>query len=1379
MDLVRAIGDCRSKQEEDAIVGREVLSLRARVANAQAQGQMRELIIRMMYCEMLGHRVEFGYIHAVNMTQRPALTEKRTGYLATTLFLDSSSELLILLVNTLQKDLKSTNKWEVCAALSAAGRLVGADTIEAVLKLVKDLVQHKEAHVRKKVLIALHGFLQKSPESLQGCVDIFKRSLSDRDPSVMAAGLNGLFDLAKKDPRTYTSVVPSVVVILKQVVERRLPTAYDYHKMPAPWLQIKLLKLLAILGYANQRASEEMYEVLRQTMQASELKTTIGYAVMFECIKTIAKIYPQEQLLAAAAENTSRFMTSENRNLRYIGIDALSAIVSVNPEHAKEHQMVVVDCLEDPDDTFRRKTLDLLFAMTNAQNAEFVVARMSGYLEAASDEFLKRDFVGKITTLAEKFAPSNGWYIQTMNSVFERGGDLVSLDVAHNFMRLIAEGPSGDEDQDNQLRAYACRSYVTLLPKSGAPDRLVQVGSWTLGEYAHLLAPEIDMETVLAILCDLLQRSYYQDSTTKCFIVSALTKLVAQNPGGCPAMVQTLVARYCSARDPALQQRCLELKGLMQVPALMRKVLPVDASCEDIEVDVSLPMLHGYVQRALQAGAQRYMDEGQRAAAGINVSGFSTAGSASTSGQAAEGSKLRFDAYAEPQLPPATINSAPQAAATPNPLISELAAPNPEKSAAANALFAGLTTVGGGPAAGDAQQPAVSRAPQVASGPNPAGGMSHAASSSGAGGDVVVDLGLSGLASGAAGRWSSAGFASASDVASSSGGGAQMAASTAGSAHVTSAGADVQDWMLGAASNRQGGGARSLTAAQPSAEELKKKQMAASLFGGMTVTPASSAATAAPARGPAASNRTPAVAEGSIFADLSVASSHRARQDASSVDLLDTTWPARAASASASGLDDLLGMAAQQPAHKSSLSQGQAAHAADPLQGLLSIPTVASSSNYASGKGNAGILEDLGMDGGLGAGGRAVGAGTLGSHEVPALHAPANPSSSSSLLMDLQSTLAPGGANVGQHNGGLAQGAAAAGGSLLAAQAPAGGMAAELRSVYGAAAPMQGSGGAGEVLNRGSAAAVGPGRASMFGDISAPSIVGATMPAGMGGNGGIFGDAAGVQASASHAMRPSLPTPDSDMFAGLGGLSGGITASGQGLNGASGSALDGMLGTGVVREPSAGMGGSSTRGLPLPDVSDSGISAFGALLNPAPPPPPEVSYNWALSPPMLASVGATPAAQPEVRVIHTSDSTGIETAALARQVGDQARLLLQFRESRGASGSGLQAAVRYQLPAHVQVEYLGEPVPVLAADGSVALPPLPWPRGVTHVVCLKGAPVPAGGEHQLRVRVALTCDTASDVFEVGCGLLAPSTLSLPLSSCRRPPAAIAQSLPSK
>jgi hypothetical protein len=45
---------------------------------------------------------------------------------------------------------------------------------------------------------------------------------------------------------------------------------------------------------------------------------------------------------------------------------------------------------------------------------------------------------------------------QTMNKVFEHAGDLVNIRVAHNLMRLIAEG-FGEEDEgaDSQLRSSA------------------------------------------------------------------------------------------------------------------------------------------------------------------------------------------------------------------------------------------------------------------------------------------------------------------------------------------------------------------------------------------------------------------------------------------------------------------------------------------------------------------------------------------------------------------------------------------------------------------------------------------------------------------------------------------------------------------------------------------------------------------------------------------------------------------------------------------------------------------------------------------------------------------------------------------------------------
>jgi hypothetical protein len=498
---------------------------------------------------------------------------------------------------------------------------------------------------------------------------------------------------------------------------------------------------------------------------------------------------------------------------------------------------------------------------------------------------------------------------------------------------------------------------------------------------------------------------------------------------------------------------------------------------------------------------------------------------------------------------------------------------------------------------------------------------------------------------------------------------------------------------------------------------------------------------------PPANQTTQAAAGGSIFADLPGASSQPAPRDfAQSVDLLGATAPAVTSSG---GLDELLGATIQpQPTRQL---------AADPLQELLSIPP-ASSGMHPSSAGQAGILQDLGMDGIFGAGGLAGGADGQGSHLLPSLQTPANSSSASSLLMDLQS--APGasnGANVLMHGGVSGQGPCAAGGAFPAAQAPAGGLAAELGSVYGALAPAQRAGGVGGALDLGTGAGGGSGLGSIFVENSTSSIAGAAMPVGIGGGGGMLGVSTGLQAGPSHATRPT-PTPsasDTDIFAGLGGLSSGAAAGGQGNSGGSG-ALDGMFGGAAARGPPLGTSGSSLGGaLPLPDASASSISAFGALLNPEPPPLPEVSYDWALSPTMLASVGAPLGAQPAI--IHTSEGTGIKTAALVGMVGDEARLLLQFRESRGSSGRGSSAAgaaaVRYHLPANTHAQYLGEPEPaaVPAADGaaaSFALPPLPWPRGVTHVLRLQGAPLPPEGEQLIRVRVALICNDTSDLFEV-------------------------------
>lgn len=72
----------------------------------------------------------------------------------------------------------------------------------------------------------------------------------------------------------------------------------------------------------------------------------------------------------AAAETIGKFLKSSSHNLKYIGIDALARIVRINAKYAADYQMAVIDCLEDPDETLKNKTLHLLHKMTKPNNVE-------------------------------------------------------------------------------------------------------------------------------------------------------------------------------------------------------------------------------------------------------------------------------------------------------------------------------------------------------------------------------------------------------------------------------------------------------------------------------------------------------------------------------------------------------------------------------------------------------------------------------------------------------------------------------------------------------------------------------------------------------------------------------------------------------------------------------------------------------------------------------------------------------------------------------------------------------------------------------------------------------------------------------------------------
>eukprot|EP00884_Botryococcus_braunii_P007982 jgi/Botrbrau1/17185/Bobra.0157s0076.1 len=266
-----------------------------------------------------------------------------------------------------------------------------------------------------------------------------------------------------------------------------------------------------------------------------------------------------------------------------------------------------------------------------------------------------------------------------MNQVFELGGEVVPAPMAHNLMRLIAEGGGEDDEAaDMQLRRQAVASYLTLLQNPKLPDILLQVIFWVLGEYGTLSpVPPADLIEQLRAAAD----THTFGDTARGFLLPAIGKIAAHaGLSVLPPGAEELLHASQSSHNLDLQQRSLEVQALLSAPASVRAaVLPMDASCEELDLDPNLGFLDAYVARALAAGAAPYISEEERFRMGVVRPSHADEAADSTH-------SLRFAAYGEDGSP-----AAPTA-----PLVPAVQQASPARGIGATSRSCGCGTTGRG-----------------------------------------------------------------------------------------------------------------------------------------------------------------------------------------------------------------------------------------------------------------------------------------------------------------------------------------------------------------------------------------------------------------------------------------------------------------------------------------------------------------------------------------------------------------------------------------------------------------------------------------------------------------------------------------------------------
>lgn len=608
-DICVKIGDCKSREEEEQIVSEWMDSVKQNLNKTNLKiSAVYENVISLVHLTLLGYDTSFGQINAVNLTQDSQMMTKALGYLACSAILDSKSSLLILIINSTQRDLSSQHPTSMALALTAVCHLVTPDLIPPIIGYVTQCLQHPIPQIRQKAIMCVHSFIKKDPSCVIEFFPELVRLLSDPDLSIVNSVVVTFTALLESqlNIRQICECVPDIINVVSLIQQGQARTEYYHQRTLAPFILVNIFTLFKNLAPHIPELGNEISQIITFALQNGTTECSATSAVLYEAIRTCIAtgLINIPQMRGAI----SLFMSSQDQNYLYIGLGLLSAI----PDFADEFQNTVIDCLNHPDSTIRLRTLSLLHAMANESNAQIIIVNMLKFSQKTKNENIRVELADRITDIASKYSPSPIWFAKTMEQLFAIGGDNVRPEVAFTVMRII------DEQCNEEMRKGIVNLYIDIAQSGQRLSNVfVIVISKVIGQYAEL-SDEYDLDFIALLLCDLADA--YQSARE--WVLTALLQVTAKLDE-VPQQVSDVFENYKQSCSIIAQEISYEASSLLHFKDVLQKVMAEVNECiTQTEAnkdgfptgyDQELAFLDEFVADAIEnKGAREYIPLDQR-----------------------------------------------------------------------------------------------------------------------------------------------------------------------------------------------------------------------------------------------------------------------------------------------------------------------------------------------------------------------------------------------------------------------------------------------------------------------------------------------------------------------------------------------------------------------------------------------------------------------------------------------------------------------------------------------------------------------------------------------------------------------------------------------
>ncbi|CAB1331422.1 unnamed protein product [Coregonus sp. 'balchen'] len=441
-------------------------------------------VCKLTYLQMLGYDVSWAAFNIVEVMSSSKFTYKRIGYLAASQCFHESTDVIMLTTNQIRKDLSSPNQYDTGVALTGLSCFVTPDLARDLANDIMTLMSHTKPYIRKKAVLIMYKVFLKYPESLRPAFPRLKEKLEDPDPGVQSAAVNVICELARRNPKNYLSLAPLFFKLMTSSTNN--------------WF--------GALTPLEPRLGKKLIEPLTNLIHS-----TSAMSLLYECVNTVIAVLislssgmPNHSASIQLCVQKLRILIEDSdQNLKYLGLLAMSKILKTHPKSVQSHKDLILQCLDDKDESIRLRALDLLYGMVSKKNLMEIVKKLMLHVDKAEGTTYRDELLTKIIDICSQsnyqYITNFEWYISILVELTRlegtRHGHLIASQMLDVAIRVKA------------IRAFAVAQMAALLDNAhlltgntqhNGICEVLYAAAWICGEFSeHLEDPMATLEAML------------------------------------------------------------------------------------------------------------------------------------------------------------------------------------------------------------------------------------------------------------------------------------------------------------------------------------------------------------------------------------------------------------------------------------------------------------------------------------------------------------------------------------------------------------------------------------------------------------------------------------------------------------------------------------------------------------------------------------------------------------------------------------------------------------------------------------------------------------------------------------------------------------------